>query len=48
MVSAVSGTVKKVDAATKTIVVKTEDGAEHTFHFVAKTTVHGAEKSARL
>ena len=45
VVSAVSGTVKKVDAATKTIVVKTADGAERTFHFVAKTTVHGAEKT---
>jgi hypothetical protein len=45
VVSAVSGTVKKVDSATKTIVVKTADGAEHTFHFVAKTTVHGAEKT---
>ncbi|MBZ5592139.1 MAG: hypothetical protein LAP39_07875 [Acidobacteriia bacterium] len=43
VVSAVSGTVKKVDATTKTIVVKTADGAEHTFHFVGKTTVHGAE-----
>ena len=45
VVSAVSGTVKKVDAATKTIVVKTADGAERTFHFVGKTTVHGAEKT---
>src|SRR6266849_9311883 len=45
VVSAVSGTVKKVDAATKTIVVKTADGAERTFHFVGRTTVHGAEKT---
>ena len=43
--SAVAGTVKKVDAATKTIVVKTADGAEHTFHVVGKTAVHGAEKT---
>ena len=45
VVSAVSGTVKKVDSATKTIVVKTADGAEHTFHFIGRTTVHGAEKT---
>jgi hypothetical protein len=45
VVSAVSGTVKKVDAATKTIIVKTADGAERTFHFVGRTTVHGAEKT---
>jgi hypothetical protein len=46
VVSAVSGTVKKVDAVTKTIVVKTGEGAEHTFHFVGRTTVHGAEKTS--
>lgn len=45
VVSAVEGTVQKVDAATKTIVVKTAGGAERTFHFVGKTTVHGAEKT---
>ncbi len=45
VVTAVSGTVKKVDAVTKTIVVKTREGAEHTFHFVGRTTVHGAEKA---
>jgi len=45
VVSAVSGTVKKVDSAAKTIVVKTADGAEHTFHFVGRTAVHGAEKT---
>jgi len=45
VVSAVSGTVKKVDAVTKTIVVKTAEGAEHTFHFVGRTAVHGAEKA---
>jgi len=45
VVSAVTGTVKKVDAATKTIVVKTADGAERTFHFVGRTTVHGVEKA---
>ena len=46
VVSAVSGSVKKVDAATKTVVVKTADGTEHTFHFVERTTVHGAHAGA--
>jgi len=33
VVSAVDGTVKKVDAASKVVVVKTADGTEHTFHY---------------
>src|ERR1700692_4884065 len=41
VVTAVEGTVKKVDAGTKTVVVKTADGTEHTLHVVKKTTVHG-------
>jgi hypothetical protein len=47
VVTAVHGTVTKVDNATKTIVVKTKDGTEHTLHFVAKTTVHGTEAGAK-
>jgi hypothetical protein len=43
VMGAVSGTVKHVGAGTKTIVVKTADGTGHTFHFVAHTSVHGAE-----
>ena len=46
VVSAVHGTVTKVDAGAKTITVKTKDGAEHTVHLVDKTTVHGAEATA--
>jgi hypothetical protein len=41
VVSAVEGTVKKVDAGTKTVVVATADGTEHTVHFVSKTAVVG-------
>lgn len=47
VVSAVHGTIEKVDSSTKTIVVKTADGTEHSLHFVAKTTVHGADDSAK-
>jgi Cu/Ag efflux protein CusF len=43
VVSAVKGTVKKVDASTKTIVVETGDGADHTFHYVGRTVVHGTQ-----
>ncbi len=46
VVTAIHGTVTKIDAASKTFVVKTADGAEHTFHFAAKTTVHGAHATA--
>ncbi len=46
LVSAVSGTVKTVDKATKTVVVKVGDGTEHTFHFVKRTVGHGAEATA--
>jgi preprotein translocase subunit YajC len=43
VVTAVHGTVTKVDAGAKTVAIKTADGTEHTFHFVANTTVHGAQ-----
>jgi hypothetical protein len=46
VVTAVHGTITKVDAAGNTIAVKTAAGTEHTFHFVAKTTVHGADATA--
>ncbi|MHB8501455.1 MAG: hypothetical protein ACYDCG_06225 [Candidatus Acidiferrales bacterium] len=46
VISAIHGTVTKIDAASKTIVVKAADGVEHTFQFVAKTTVHGAHATA--
>jgi hypothetical protein len=46
VVSAIHGTITKLDSAAKTAVVKTEDGTEHTIHFVGKTTVRGAEATA--
>lgn len=45
--SAVVATVKAVDRGTKTVVVKTESGAEETFHFVGRTVAHGAEATAK-
>jgi hypothetical protein len=46
VVSAVHGTISKLDSATKTIVVKTADGTEHTIKFIGTTTVHGAKATA--
>jgi hypothetical protein len=46
VVTAVHGTVTKLDSGAKTMVVKTKDGAEHTIHFVDKTAVHGADATA--
>jgi hypothetical protein len=43
VVSVLHGVVTKVDAAGKTIVVKTKDGTEHTIHFADKTVVKGGE-----
>jgi len=47
VVSGVHATVKAVDKGTKTVVVKTADGTEETFHFVGKTVAHGAEDTAK-
>jgi hypothetical protein len=40
------GVVLKLDATTKTVVVKSADGTEHTVHFLKRTTVHGAQGTA--
>jgi hypothetical protein len=45
MVSAVHGTITKLDSVTKTMVVKVKDGSEQTIKFADKTTVHGAKAS---
>ena len=47
VVTAVKGTVTKVDAAGKTLAVKAADGTEHTVHIVDRTTVHGGETSLK-
>jgi hypothetical protein len=45
--STVEGTVKKIDSATKTILVTTKDGTEHTFHYAERTTIHGGEAAGK-
>jgi hypothetical protein len=44
--NAIHGTITKLDSSTKTMVVTTKDGAAHTVHFVDKTAVFGADKTA--
>lgn len=46
VVSAAHGTITKLDSLTKTMVVRTKDGTEQTVHFVGKTAVTGADKTA--
>ena len=46
VVSAVHGTITKVDSGAKTIAVKTKDGTEHTIHVVDNTAVRGGEATA--
>jgi len=45
--TAVVGTVKTVDQGTKTVVVKTAEGTEHTFHFIGRTVAHGGVAVAK-
>jgi hypothetical protein len=47
VVRAVEGTVNRIDARSKTFAVKTADGAEHTFHFVGRTAVHGTNATVK-
>jgi hypothetical protein len=46
VVSAVEGSVTRIDAAGKTVTVKTADGTEHTFRIAGRTTVHTAEATS--
>jgi hypothetical protein len=43
VVTAVHGSVEKIDSTSKTIVVKTDDGVRHVVHFTDRTAVHGAD-----
>jgi hypothetical protein len=44
VVTVVHGTVKKVDSATKTVVVKTADGTEHTIKVTGDTVYKGTKE----
>jgi hypothetical protein len=46
VVEAIHGIVTKIDLTSKTLVVKSKDGVEHTFHYVDKTVVKGADATA--
>jgi len=44
---AVSGIVKHIDKGTKTMVVKTADGTEHTMKYTDQTVVKGAKETGK-
>ena len=44
-VTAVEGTIEKIDSSANTMVVKTSDGKEQTFQFNASTQVHGVDQA---
>lgn len=46
-VTAVHGTVSKIDAKAKTIAIKTGDGTVTTLHWAGKTAVHGTQAGAK-
>jgi hypothetical protein len=46
VVSAVHGTIDKIDSGTKIVVVKTADGTRRSLHLLDRTAVHGADLSA--
>ena len=41
-----TGVILKLDAAAKTVVIKTADGTTHTLHFLERTAVHGGQSAA--
>jgi len=45
-VTAVHGTVTKIDKDAKTVTIKTADGAERAFHWSKETSVHGAKSAS--
>jgi hypothetical protein len=47
LVHDISGVVKKIDKTTKTIVIKADDGTEHTIKYTEKTTVEGAKDAGK-
>jgi hypothetical protein len=47
MVHAVSGIVKHVDKASKTVVIKAADGTEHTIKYSEKTAVEGSKDAGK-
>lgn len=47
LVHDISGVVKKVDKTTKTVVIKADDGTEHTIKYTEKTAVEGAKDTGK-
>ena len=45
VVSALHGTIDKIDSGSKIVVVKTDDGTRHFLHLLDRTAVHGVDSS---
>jgi hypothetical protein len=43
VVTAIHGSIEKIDSAAKMVSLKTEDGLHHSVHFVDGTAVHGVD-----
>ena len=43
---ALTGVLVRVDSSAKTLTVKTDDGAEHAFHYTVQTAVHDSQLAA--
>jgi Cu/Ag efflux protein CusF len=46
VVRAVEGQIKSVDASSKTIVVETDNGVDHSLHYVERTAIRGTDQAA--
>ena len=46
-VKALEGTVKSVDSKAHTVTIRAEDGTDHVFHLVKRTTLHDAKVTDR-
>ena len=47
LVHDISGVVKKVDKGSKTVLIKTSDGTEHTIKYTDKTVVEGTKDAGK-
>jgi Cu/Ag efflux protein CusF len=43
--SVAEGTLKKIDADSRTVILETAEGAEQTYHFTGRTAVYGAREA---
>ena len=47
VMSTIKGTIKRIDAGSKTVIVETADGTEHAVKFLSRTVVYGIRKTTK-